>query len=203
MTAPSSDSSRSFSSSRSRGAPYGDDGDPAVRRSLDRAAEEALAALAELRDLALGIYPLILTESGLGEAVESLADRTSVDVSVDIGSERYSPVAEGAAYFVISEALTNVTKYAQATRAVVRVRALRDYLSIEVDDDGIGGADPRRQRATWTRRPPRRAQRDDHDRQPARWWRRGSRRRSRPINLGRTPCEPCSARTDQVARWAA
>ena len=83
----------------------GDDGDPAVRRSLDRAAEEALAALAELRDLALGIHPLILTESGLGEAVESLADRTSVDVSVDIGPERYAPVVEGAAYFVISEAL--------------------------------------------------------------------------------------------------
>ena len=121
----------------------GDDGDPAVRRSLDRAAEEALAALAELRDLAVGIYPLILTESGLGEAVESLADRTSVDVSVDIGSERYAPVVEGAAYFVISEALTNVTKYARATRAVVRVRGLADHVSIEVDDDGIGGADPR------------------------------------------------------------
>ena len=68
----------------------GDGGDPAVRRSLDRAAEEALSALAELRDLALGIHPLILTESGLGEAVESLADRASVDVSVDVGSERYA-----------------------------------------------------------------------------------------------------------------
>ena len=121
----------------------GDGGDPAVRRSLDRAAEEALAALAELRDLALGIHPLILTESGLGAAVESLADRTSVDVSVDIGSERYSPAVEGAAYFVISEALTNVTKYAKATKAMVRVRGLDDHLSIEVEDDGIGGADPR------------------------------------------------------------
>jgi len=121
----------------------GDDGDPAVRRSLDRAAEEALAALAELRDLALGIHPLILTESGLGEAVESLADRTSVDVSVDIGPERYSAAVEGAAYFVISESLTNVTKYAKATKAMVRVRGLDDHLTIEVDDDGIGGADPR------------------------------------------------------------
>ena len=120
----------------------GDDGDPAVRRSLDRASEEALAALAELRDLALGIHPLILTESGLGEAVESLADRTSVDVAVDIGSERYSPAVEGAAYFVISEALANVTKYAKATKATVKVRGLDDHLSIEVDDDGIGGADP-------------------------------------------------------------
>ncbi len=121
----------------------GDGGDAAVRRSLDRAADEALAALAELRDLALGIHPLILTEAGLGAAIESLADRTSVDVSVDIGSERYPPGVEGAAYFVISEALANVTKYAQATKATVRVKRLDDHLSIEVDDDGIGGADPR------------------------------------------------------------
>jgi len=121
----------------------GDNGDPAVRRSLDRAAEEAKAALAELRDLALGIHPLILTEGGLGEAVESLADRTSVDILVDVGPERFSPAVEGAAYFVISEALANVTKYARATKATVRVRGLDDHLSIEVDDDGIGGADPR------------------------------------------------------------
>ena len=120
----------------------GDNGDPAVRRSLDRAAEEAIAALSELRDLALGIHPLILTESGLGEAVESLADRTAVDVLVDIGSERYSPAVEGAAYFVISEALANVTKYANATKATVRVRGVADHMTIEVDDDGIGGADP-------------------------------------------------------------
>jgi signal transduction histidine kinase len=120
----------------------GDSADPALRRSLDRAADEAMAALSELRDLALGIHPLILTESGLGEAVESLADRTSVDVSVDIGSERYLPAVEGAAYFVISEALANVTKYAKATKATVRVRGLADRLTIEVSDDGIGGADP-------------------------------------------------------------
>ena len=121
----------------------GDGGDPAVRRSLDRASEEALAALAELRDLAIGIHPLILTEGGLGPAVESLADRTSVDVSVDVGADRYPPAVEGAAYFVISEALANVTKYAKATKATVRVRGLDDHLSIEVADDGIGGADPR------------------------------------------------------------
>jgi signal transduction histidine kinase len=120
----------------------GDNGDPAVRRSLDRAAEEAMAALSELRDLALGIHPLILTESGVGEAVESLADRTSVDVSVDVGSERYAPAVEGAAYFVISEALANVTKYARATKATVRVRGLVDRMTIEVSDDGVGGADP-------------------------------------------------------------
>src|SRR6266511_1164401 len=121
----------------------GEAGDPEVQRSLDRAADEAQAALVELRDLALGIHPLILTEGGLGEAVESLADRTSVDVTVDVGSERYSPTVEGAAYFVISEALANVTKYANATKAVVRVIGLADHMTIEVEDDGIGGADPR------------------------------------------------------------
>lgn len=120
----------------------GDGGDPAVQRSLDRAADEALAALAELRDLAIGIHPLILTEAGLGAAVESLADRTSVDVAVDVGPDRYPPAVEAAAYFVISEALTNVAKYAQATTATVRVSGLDDHLTIEVADDGIGGADP-------------------------------------------------------------
>ncbi len=121
----------------------GDGGDQAAKRSLDRAADEALAALEELRDLALGIHPLILTESGLGAAVESLADRTSVPVSVDIGDERYPPAVEGAAYFVISEALTNVTKYAKAAGARVTVRELADRLAIDIEDDGIGGADPR------------------------------------------------------------
>jgi signal transduction histidine kinase len=120
----------------------GEAGDPEVRRSLDRAAAEAQAALVELRDLALGIHPLILTEGGLGEAIESLADRAPIDVLVDVGSERYSPAVEGAAYFVISEALANVTKYAKATKATVGVRTLADQLTIEISDDGIGGADP-------------------------------------------------------------
>ena len=102
-----------------------------------------MTALAELRDLALGIHPLILTEAGLGAAVESLADRTRVAVAVDGGDERYPPAVEGAAYFLISEALTNVTKYAKATRAIVRVRGLAEQLSIEIEDDGVGGADPR------------------------------------------------------------
>jgi signal transduction histidine kinase len=121
----------------------GDDADPAVRRSLERAADEATAALAELRDLALGIHPLILTESGLGAAVESLADRSPIDVAVDIGAERYQSAVEGAAYFVISEALANVAKYARATSARVRVRPSQDHMTVEIEDDGVGGADPR------------------------------------------------------------
>jgi signal transduction histidine kinase len=120
----------------------GQRGDSMVRQSLDRAAEEARMALTELRDLALGIHPLILTEAGLGPAVESLAERTPVDVTVDVGDGRYAPAVEGAAYFLISEALTNVAKYAGATRAIVRVRGVGDQLGIEIEDDGVGGADP-------------------------------------------------------------
>jgi signal transduction histidine kinase len=120
----------------------GGDGDPTVRHRLERAADEALAALGELRDLALGIHPLILTESGLGAAVESLADRTPLDVTIDIGPERYPPAVEGAAYFLIAEALTNVAKYAKAERASVRAAGRGTELQIEVADDGIGGADP-------------------------------------------------------------
>ena len=119
-----------------------DDVDPAVRSRLDRAAEEAQAALVELRDLAIGIHPLILTESGLGAAVESLADRTPVDVTIDIGPERYTPAVEGAAYFVIAEALTNVAKYAKARTATIRAAGRGNQLRIEIVDDGIGGADP-------------------------------------------------------------
>jgi signal transduction histidine kinase len=120
----------------------GGDADPAVRRRLDRASAEAQAALVELRDLAVGIHPLILTESGLGAAVESLADRMPVDVTIDIGPERYAPTVEGAAYFVIAEALTNVAKYAKARTASVRAAGAGAELRIEIVDDGVGGADP-------------------------------------------------------------
>jgi signal transduction histidine kinase len=120
----------------------GVEADPAVRIRLEHAAEEAQAALVDLRDLATGIHPLILTDSGLEAAVESLADRSPVDVTVDIGPERYEPSIEGAAYFVIAEALTNVAKYAQAKTATVRANGRGNELCIEVADDGIGGADP-------------------------------------------------------------
>ncbi len=113
-----------------------------LRESLDRAASEAAVALEELRELAHGIHPLILTEGGLGEAVESLADRTALPVTVEVGPERYPSAIEVAAYFVISEALANIAKYANATRALVRVTRLADHLTIEVNDDGVGGADP-------------------------------------------------------------
>lgn len=121
----------------------GDDGDPELRQTLDQASDEARSALAELRELARGIHPQILTEAGLGSAIESLADRSSVDVAVDLGTDRrFSPGVEAAAYFVVSEALANVAKYAGASRALVRTEWQNDVLTIEIADDGVGGAEP-------------------------------------------------------------
>ncbi|MFL5775699.1 MAG: histidine kinase [Chloroflexota bacterium] len=122
-------------------ASLGDDVAPSARLSLDQASAEAKAALSELRELARGIHPQILTEAGLGPAVDSLAARSPLDVRVEIGSTRFSPAIEGAVYFTISEALTNIAKYAQASRALVRAEWLDDELAVEIADDGIGGAD--------------------------------------------------------------
>jgi signal transduction histidine kinase len=116
---------------------------PGLRLTLAQASAEAKAALSELRDLAQGIHPQILSEAGLETAVESLADRAQVPVTVEIGSrERYVPAVESAAYFVVAEALTNVTKYAVASHVLVRAAWRDGILTLEVSDDGIGGADP-------------------------------------------------------------
>jgi signal transduction histidine kinase len=123
-------------------ARLGDDLDPSAALSLDQASEDARAALSELRELARGIHPQILTEAGLGPAIESLAGRSPFDVSVEIRAERFSAAIEGAAYFTVSEALTNIAKYAKATRATVRAESRDDHLTVEIVDDGIGGADP-------------------------------------------------------------
>jgi signal transduction histidine kinase len=120
----------------------GQNPDPAVGASLDQATDDARAALAELRELARGIHPAILSQAGLGAAIESLADRSPVDVRVEVAAdERFSPAVEATAYFVVSEALANVAKYAKATQATVRATRDGQRLTVEVADDGIGGAD--------------------------------------------------------------
>jgi len=120
----------------------GADIDPEVERILVAAVDELQLAVAELRELARGIYPRILTEDGLAAALESLADRTPVPIKITATEERLSPELEAAAYFLCCEALTNAVKYADATS--VEIRASRDNgaLVIEVVDDGVGGADP-------------------------------------------------------------
>jgi signal transduction histidine kinase len=122
----------------------GADADPAVKLGLEQASEEARAALSELRELARGIHPQILTEAGLAAALESLAVRSPAPVSVEVDLEaRFAPAVEAIAYFVVSEALANVAKYAEATSVQVRGGWQDGVLTIEVADDGHGGADPR------------------------------------------------------------
>ena len=110
---------------------------------LTEAETELQLALAELRDLARGIHPAILTEQGLAAAVRSLADRSTIPVDTRLGDERYPPAIETAAFFLVSEALANVSKHADASSASVTVSRLNGKLVVEVSDDGRGGATAR------------------------------------------------------------
>ncbi|HSE82015.1 MAG TPA: sensor domain-containing protein [Gaiellaceae bacterium] len=105
--------------------------------------EEAKQALAEIRDLARGIHPAVLTDRGLDAALSSLAARSPVPVSLrsELGSERPPEEVESAAYFVVAEALTNVARHSGAERAAVSVVRDDGVLVVEVRDDGVGGAD--------------------------------------------------------------
>jgi hypothetical protein len=100
------------------------------------------AARAELREFARGVHPAALGEGGLAAAVAELAKRSPVPVEVRAPSERLPAAVEAAAYFVCSEALANIAKYAQASHASVRLETGEDVLVVEVADDGAGGADP-------------------------------------------------------------
>ncbi len=105
--------------------------------------DEVKAALKELRDLVRGIHPVILEDRGLDAALSSVVARSSVPVSLQVNvSPRPSPSVESAAYFIVSEAVTNVVRHASATRASVEIERRRDRLTIVVTDDGVGGADP-------------------------------------------------------------
>ena len=99
-------------------------------------------ARAQLREFARGIHPAILTEAGLAAAVGDLSERSPVPVTVAVPAGRWPPAVEAAAYFVCSEALTNVAKYARASQVAVAVEEIGDRLTIRVVDDGIGGANP-------------------------------------------------------------
>ena len=103
---------------------------------------ELTAALDELRELARGIHPEVLTRRGLAAALAAVAGRAPVPVDLDVTPGRYGEPVEAAAYFVVSEALANVAKYARASAAAVTVGPEGDALVVEVRDDGRGGADP-------------------------------------------------------------
>jgi signal transduction histidine kinase len=116
-------------------------GDVELTARLDAAEQELARSLAELRDLARGIHPAILTQNGLGAALRSLAERSAVAVELrSVPDDRFPPAVEATVYFLVSEALANVAKHAEATLARVTVDQGGDRLSIEVTDDGVGGA---------------------------------------------------------------
>jgi signal transduction histidine kinase len=119
--------------------------DPEVGELLDRAMGELKAGLADLRELARGIHPPLLTEQGLEPALRALTASAAVPVTLEASTgARLPPPVEVAAYFVVAEALANVAKYAQATEATVAVRRIDGRVTVDVADDGIGGADAAR-----------------------------------------------------------
>ncbi|MGZ4315951.1 MAG: sensor histidine kinase, partial [Gaiellaceae bacterium] len=116
------------------------DGLDGVRATVAGAKDEVTAALNELRELAHGIHPQILSDRGLAAALETLAARSRLRVKLTADDEPIPEPVAVAAYYVASEALANATKHAQATRAEITVRRNNDTLILEVRDDGVGGA---------------------------------------------------------------
>ena len=112
--------------------------EPLVAEALDTAQD----AMSELRELAHGILPTVLTRGGLRAAVDAFASRLDLPVDVEVPLSRLPPAIEASAYFIVAEALTNVVKHAQAGRAKVRAVVDDGALDLEVRDDGVGGADP-------------------------------------------------------------
>ena len=146
------------------------EGDPTAVDLIRGAGEEANLALKELRDLARGIHPAILTNRGLPAALEDLASRATLPVEVVASpDERLPGAVEAAAYFVVSECLANISKHAEAEAATVAVSARDGVVTVEVSDDGVGGAElERRHRHAGARRPRGCAERVPGRGQPAR-----------------------------------
>jgi signal transduction histidine kinase len=114
---------------------------PDEAATVEELTEKLNVALAELRELARGIHPAVLSDHGLSTAVHVLVERASVPVECDLAFEgRLPPPIEAAAYFVVAEGLTNVAKYANAKRAKVSLRRRSGWLDVVVADDGVGGA---------------------------------------------------------------
>lgn len=111
---------------------------------LDEADAELQHALQELRELARGIHPAVLTDAGLPAAARALAARARIPVTVEADDIRFTSPVETAGYFLIAEALTNIARYAHATHAVVRISSRPGCAVVEVEDNGVGGADAKR-----------------------------------------------------------
>ena len=112
----------------------------AAEALVAEASDQLREGLAELRDLAHGIHPAVLGEHGLAAALDGLVARAPFPVDVRVAADRAAPAVEAAIYFTIAEALTNVAKYAQATKAAITIEVEDGTLVAEVTDDGVGGA---------------------------------------------------------------
>jgi signal transduction histidine kinase len=119
--------------------------DPDEARGLvDDAHRELQRAVAELRNLARGVHPAVLTDRGLDAALSALAARSPVPVRLDVGLPERPPASvEATAYFIVAEALTNAARYANASAVDIRVRRSGDRVDIEISDNGVGGAELR------------------------------------------------------------
>jgi signal transduction histidine kinase len=112
---------------------------------LEQAGDELAHALDELRELARGIHPSTLTMDGLHKALVGITERAPIPVQITrVPTERLPEAVEVAIYYLVAEAITNIAKYAQATLAVVVVERSQSngHVTVAVEDDGIGGADP-------------------------------------------------------------
>ena len=115
---------------------------PAARKILTVAQDELVKGLDELRELARGIHPAVLTDRGLGPALQGLVERAPVPVEItELPEERLAGPVEAAAYYIVAEAITNVAKYAHASHVTVSVRRSSECATVTVCDDGVGGAD--------------------------------------------------------------
>ena len=115
---------------------------PAARKTLTVAQDELQQGIDELRELARGIHPAVLTDRGLGPALQALVKRAPVPVEItELPEQRLASPVEAAAYYVVAEAITNVAKYARASHVTVSVRRSSECATVTVSDDGVGGAD--------------------------------------------------------------
>jgi signal transduction histidine kinase len=119
----------------------GDGGDPELRAVLDHAADDLQQAIAELRELARGIHPMLLTQEGLGSALRALAERAPLPVQVTAPTRRFPDTVESTAYFFVTEAVTNAARHSGASIVHVDVAIHGDVLTVRVTDDGVGGVD--------------------------------------------------------------
>jgi len=116
---------------------------PMLRTDIGQAADDLTEVVDELREIARGIHPAILVESGLGPALRTLTRRSAVPVELKVGTQsRYPQPLEVATYYVVSEALTNMAKHAAASSAEISLEERDDALRLSVRDDGAGGAEP-------------------------------------------------------------